>query len=193
MNEQDETQASEIYKRIKLSNFLLLTSQGIIFIHSGQEKGRTKLAVSQNSKNIAQFCFDSYNTADSVNAFDWKFSKNQQKLFNYMCSLIEFRKNCDIFSLGTIEKIEQCTKLCKDLCKENLLVYCINYKKKNWFIIANASTNAQKIPLVLKNAKVYVDTSGASLKPLPTPQGIVFEKNAITVEALSAFVISGKV
>ncbi len=193
LNENDPVQCSELYRRIKLANFLLLTSQGIAFIHSGQERGRTKLAVSPNSKNIAQFCFDSYNTADSVNAFSWQFSQNQQNLFHYMCSLIEFRKSADIFCLNSLEKIEQRTRPIESLWKEQLLVYAIKDKGKNWYVIANGSQNSEQIPLALKKPQVFADTNGACLSPIAAPSGITIDKNGITVEPLSAFILTGKV
>ncbi len=193
LNEDDPTQCDELYRRIKLANFLLLTSQGIAFIHSGQERGRTKLAVSTNSKNIERFCFDSYNTADSVNAFNWQFTQNQQNLFYYTRSLIEFRKNAGIFSLDSIEKIERLTRPVESLWKEQLLVYAIKDKGKNWYIIANGAQTQAEIPLVLKNPLVYADTTGACLIPFAVPSGISFEEKGITVAPLSAFIVTGKV
>ena len=72
----------EIQKRIRLGNTLILTSQGIAFLHAGQEYGRTKqwladgvpedkyTVVPKGSKH-PYFIHDSYDSTDAINMFDW--------------------------------------------------------------------------------------------------------------------------
>jgi pullulanase/glycogen debranching enzyme len=44
IDESTEEGKIEAVNRLKLANALLLTSQGIAFLHAGQERGRTKPA-----------------------------------------------------------------------------------------------------------------------------------------------------
>ena len=116
INIAEETQKDELYKRIKLGNFLVLTSQGIPFIHAGQEFARTKPAIYNSTESYSaelysgettgEFVRNSYNSPDSVNAIKWIFTKEQHELLEYTKSLIEFRNKSKIFSSGHLKKLK---------------------------------------------------------------------------------------
>jgi pullulanase/glycogen debranching enzyme len=72
----------EYLQRIdKFANGMILTSQGIPFIHSGEELLRTK----QGER-------DSYNQPDSINKIDWQRKVDNQKVFDYYQNVIALRK-----------------------------------------------------------------------------------------------------
>ena len=188
LDPKDKIQTEELFKRIKLGNFILLTSQGIPFMHAGQECARTKPALFDSNENTGSFVRNSYNSPDSVNAFNWNFDGNRQKLLDYTKSLIKFRHKTGIFSLSTLEKIKNSVSFCSELSDCHVLVYSIRDKDKNWFVAINADTQSRKIALAIKRPQVYADTNGASFSRIKNPDGIKFYKDSIELAPLSAFI-----
>ncbi|WP_158211722.1 type I pullulanase [Alkalihalobacterium alkalinitrilicum] len=84
------------YKMHRLGTSIVLTAQGIPFIHAGQEFFRTKYGVE-----------NSYNAPDSINAFDWdrkaKFIDNVE----YIKGLNSIRKKHPAFRLNSMEQVEK--------------------------------------------------------------------------------------
>tara|TARA_B100000745_G_scaffold89947_1_gene56519 strand:- start:2837 stop:8629 length:5793 start_codon:yes stop_codon:yes gene_type:complete len=89
---------NEAYKRRlqQYANGIVLTSQGIPFIHGGEEFARTKHEI-----------HDSYIAPDSVNAFDWNFKTNAQEIVDYYASFIELRKAHPGFRMNTWDEVDQ--------------------------------------------------------------------------------------
>ena len=87
---------SDIIKMDKLSQTIVLTSQGVPFIHSGAEMLRTK-------KGIA----NSYNLPDSINEIDWSRKLKYNNVFNYYKGLIALRKNHSAFRMTSTKMIQQ--------------------------------------------------------------------------------------
>lgn len=65
----------------KLANAIVLTSQGVSFLHAGSEMLRTK--------NGAH---NSYNLPDSINQIDWNWKVKNKKVVDYYKNLIALRK-----------------------------------------------------------------------------------------------------
>lgn len=78
----------------KFAQSIVLTSQGVPFIYSGDEMMRTKKGVS-----------NSYRSPDNVNAIFWKKKAQYRELFDYVKELIAMRKAHPAFRLGTAEQI----------------------------------------------------------------------------------------
>jgi pullulanase len=77
----------------KMAAVLVLTSQGIPFIHSGQEFLRSKFG-NENS----------YNAPDSINKIRWELKKKNSDIFSYYRGLIELRKKHPLFRFDTAEE-----------------------------------------------------------------------------------------
>ena len=131
----------EIHARIRLANTIVLTSQGIAFIHAGQEYGRTKQFrhpdyitmvdewgdIPDNSTYFKDrqgnpieypyFIHDSYNASDAVNKFDWEKALGEkgydieQQTVQHMQGLIKLRKSTDAFRLADYDLITANTEL----------------------------------------------------------------------------------
>lgn len=125
-----DTHQDEILRRQRLGNALLLTHQGIIFLHSGQEYGRTKqfrhpdymgpvdtppakstymLDADGQPFTYPYFIHDSYNSSDAVNAFDWDTAMNSpahRRTLDYTRGLIALRRATDAFSYATADTID---------------------------------------------------------------------------------------
>ncbi|MBM7636290.1 pullulanase [Streptococcus saliviloxodontae] len=145
---------TEIQKRLRLGNLLILTAQGTPFLHSGQEYGRTKqfldpayetivsddkvpnkshLLVDQDGKpfKYPYFIHDSYDSSDSINRFDWTKATDRSaypehtKSHDFTKGLIALRRSTDAFSLETLADV---TKNVSLLTPENTTDLIIAYQ-----------------------------------------------------------------
>ncbi len=80
---------------MKLGYLALLTSQGVPFMHGGEEFGRTK-----GGNN------NSYESPDSVNEVDWTLKKQHFDLFSYIRDAITLRKTHPLFRLRTRPEVQ---------------------------------------------------------------------------------------
>lgn len=121
-------------ERIKMqaiASSLVLTSQGIPFLHAGQEFFRTKKGVE-----------NSYKSNDDINEFDFDRAKKYENYVRYISDLIEYRKENELFKLDTYEKIEEKFEYIK--YEPNLIAYSLDDKI---FVIANSSNELKKVKL----------------------------------------------
>lgn len=81
---------------VKLCASVILTSQGIPFIYSGEEFCRTKYGD-----------HNSYNKPDSVNWLDWDRKSNFMDIFYYYQKLINIRKSHPAFRMVNSEEIQK--------------------------------------------------------------------------------------
>jgi pullulanase len=86
----------ELIKMDKLSHTVVLTSQGISFIHSGAEMLRTKQGIA-----------NSYNLPDSINEIDWNKKTKYKTVFNYYKDLIVLRKKHPAFRMPSTSMIQE--------------------------------------------------------------------------------------
>ena len=85
----------ELIETMKLGYLALLTSQGVPYMHGGEEFGRTK-----GGNN------NSYDAPDSVNAVDWSLKRKHFDLFTYVRDAIAMRKAHPVFRLRSRQQIE---------------------------------------------------------------------------------------
>lgn len=78
----------------KLSLGIVLTSQGISFLHGGSDFARTKLGN-----------HNSYNAGDEVNKFDWPRKAAYRDVFDYTSGLVRLRKEHPAFRLRTRKQV----------------------------------------------------------------------------------------
>lgn len=124
----------------QLALSIVLTSQGIPFLHAGTEFLRTKKGVE-----------NSYNSPDSINEIDWHLKSIHQDVFNYIKELIQLRKTHPVFKMNTGAAIQNNLVFDK-MTEEGVLSYQLNgeavgdeWKKVNVFF--NGSANAKTIKL----------------------------------------------
>ena len=80
----------------KLALSIVLTSQGISFLHAGTEFLRGKQGIE-----------NSYNKPDSINAIDWNLKTINNDVFTYVQQLISLRKVHPAFRMQTAEQIQR--------------------------------------------------------------------------------------
>lgn len=124
-----EQQRREMHK---LALSIVLTSQGISFLHAGTEFLRSK----KGNEN-------SFNAGDSINAIDWSLKTKNRDVFDYVKSLIRLRKEHPAFRMETAEQIRNNLAFI-DKLPEGVIAYTINGEavKDSWkriLVIFNGS------------------------------------------------------
>lgn len=194
LNEQKDR--AEIISRIKLGNFIELTSQGIAFLHAGQERGRTKPNL-KNSRNecIGNFVRNSYDSSDNINQFDWNIDDDYKNLLNYTKGLISIRNNYEVFRIGDSKKIAKNIKEL-ELEDESGLVfgYLIKDSKQTWFVLINANSSTTEINtgVSLNNGVIYSDSNVADKDGIKNPVGVKISGKNVILSPLTATIISIK-
>jgi pullulanase len=104
----------ELRKRVKLAGAVLLTSQGIPFLHSGIEFCRTKGGHG-----------NSYLSPDSVNQLDWNLKARCLDVNEYFRKLIIMRKNHPLFRISSADRIRKNLTFCMKY-QMGVISYCID-------------------------------------------------------------------
>ena len=112
---------ADIETSTKLCFDLIMLSQGIPFFHCGNEFLRSKSMY----KNT-------YNLSLSINAVDWKLKYDNAEIYEYVKSLIEFRKMHQEFNLKNANEIRNKIKFynVNDCC------ICFSIKNNGGFLLA---------------------------------------------------------
>jgi pullulanase len=127
-----EEPESEIIKMDKLANTMVLTSQGVPFLHAGVDFLRTKQGVE-----------NSFESPDSINQIDWNRKTKYKDVFEYYKALIDLRKKHPAFRMTSTADIQKHLKFIE--ASDNLIAYQIS---------ANANGDAwQEILLVFNGNK----------------------------------------
>ena len=144
LNSQPERSEADRIKMHLLANTIVLTSQGIPFLHAGVEMLRTK-GGEENS----------YKSPDAINQIDWTRKTKYLKVFRYYQQLIQLRKNHPAFRMPTTKMIQEHLSFL-EMPEQGLIGYTI----KN-----NANGDKWKDILILFNGNLEV-------KQVPIPEGV---------------------
>ncbi|MCL1821228.1 MAG: type I pullulanase [Prolixibacteraceae bacterium] len=85
----------DVRRMVKLAGAIILTSQGIPFLHAGSEFCRTK----RGNEN-------SYNAPDSINQIEWVRKSVYKDVFEYYRKLVVLRRNHPVFRMPSTEMIQ---------------------------------------------------------------------------------------
>ncbi len=168
----------EIRKKMhRLATSIILVSQGIPFIHAGQEFYRTKYGHE-----------NSYNASDLVNQLDWQRKSENIDYVHYVKGLIQIRKQHPAFRLRTAEAIRKHIKFINT--PSQVIGYMINHLEgidewKRIVVIHNGSWSEVEVELPYNvQWKIVVDEKRADLIPLSN-----IHDNKITVSAISTTIL----
>lgn len=173
--EKNNTLKSNQEKLVKMNKLvasIVLTSQGISFIHSGEEILRTK--VSKDGKLVE----NSYNSPDSVNKFDWDRKKKYKDVFEYYSGLIKLRKEYKEFRLTSTEEIQRDIKF---LNTDKVVSFTI---ADNIVVIHNPTGERVKVRIPEGDWKVVVNEERAGVGTLEVVSG-----SEVVVEAIASYVL----
>jgi pullulanase len=90
------TSTEEREKMQRLALTIVLTSQGIPFLHEGTELLRSKKGID-----------NSYNSGNSINAIDWSVKKQRLPFVSYVQALIRMRRQHPAFRMTSAEQIRR--------------------------------------------------------------------------------------
>lgn len=174
-------------EQIRMNNLaaaIYMTSQGIPFIHAGEELLRTKI------REDGSFDENSYRSSDKVNSLKWD-TLNQEKyqqVLDYYKGLIAFRKAHRALHLKTAKEVKQAVTVVEGL-EPNVAAFQIKGDingeiAKQLFVIFNANQTVTKVKLPEGNWKVYINGEKAGTKPIELVLGTM-----VTVAPISAMVL----
>ena len=180
--------------RIKMNNLaaaIYMTSQGIPFIHAGEEFLRTK--TDENGKTVE----NSYNSSDYVNKLRW-YNLDDEKyadVSDYYKGLIEFRKNHKALRLTTSDEVA--ANVSYHWVTDEVMLFNIKGKDSvegevsdGIIVIYNANTTEKTFSLYNGYGieegewKVYIDGENAGIEVLDT-----ITDGQVTVAPISAMVL----
>ncbi len=130
----------DLIKMDKLANTIVLTSQGIPFLHAGVEMKRTK-GGNHNS----------YKSPDSVNQINWDWKFENRELFGFYKELIAFRKAHPAFRMPDNEMVQK-NLIFLPTNDPQLIAYTLNDHANGdeWhkiLVIFNGSEKVKNVPL----------------------------------------------
>lgn len=161
----------------KLSNAIVLTSQGISFLHSGEEFLRTK-----NGDH------NSYKSSDNINMIDWSRKEKYYHVFEYYKGLIKLRKEHPAFRMHRSEDIRKHLEFL-EIPQKNVVGFVIkeNANGDSWrkiIVIYNANKRDIEMQLSEPGWSVVVDSYNSGCKKLYDIDGSFVKINAISAMVL---------
>lgn len=145
----------------KLALAIVLTSQGISFLHAGTEFLRSKQGIE-----------NSFQSPDSINAIDWDLKHEHKDVFDWVKGLIEMRKGHPAFQLQTGDLVRDVLSF-QDTTN-GLISFVLDGQKvgdswKKIFVAFNGSGNAKALVLPKGNWRSFaVNNQLAASSTLPT-------------------------
>jgi len=136
-----------IRKQEKLATAMVILSQGVPFVHSGQEFFRTKNKVE-----------NSYKSGDDINKIDWQRREIYNEDIKFFKELINIRKKYSCFKLKSTSELEQNVEIIEMNSKSLMLHY---NAKCNVLVIYKASIIEETIiipdeySLILSSTEYY--------------------------------------
>jgi pullulanase len=155
-------EASDVLRieTMKLGYLALFTSQGVPFIHGGEEFARTK-----GGNN------NSFEAPDPVNEVDWELKKTHLDLFNYVRDVIALRKAHPAFRLRTRAEVRSRVQFI-DPPDHAVLMFTISgegVRGESWkricVVLNSANESDSEINLPSGQWQVALDESGAAASP----------------------------
>ena len=173
----EQVSLEEKIKMQKLANAIVLTSQGVPFIHAGAEFARTKYG-DENS----------YKSSDQINKLDWKRKHEFKDVFNYYKGLIKLRKQHPAFRMTTSREISKNLTFLKmpDL---NMVGYTLKNHAggDEWaeiVVLLNGNEKNQIVALPDEEWNIVVDGKQAGIEIIGKIDG-----NKVEIEGKTAMVL----
>lgn len=156
----------------KFANGIILTSQGVPFLHSGVEFCRTKEGIE-----------NSFSSPDSINSINYSRKADFIDIFNYYKGLIKIRKEHPAFRMYSAEHIKEHIEFLKELPKNTVAFILKNNANgdlwTNILIIYNANKFSTTINVPYNRWNLVANKYSAGTDIIS-----IFESNKITVDSL---------
>lgn len=174
---EDKFTEAQLAQMDKLANGIVLTSQGISFLHAGEEMMRTKKGVE-----------NSFNRPDSINAIDWSWKQKHADVLEHYKQLIRIRRGHPAFRLPSAESIRQ--NLSFLTVGPGLVSYTLQGSAvgDNWpRIVVIANGNPNPIRVALPAGAWVLEYDGSRLM-----RSVTAYKGQVEVKEKSLMILSGK-
>jgi pullulanase len=142
----------------KFSHAIVLTSQGIAFIHGGADYARTK-GGNHNS----------YDAGDEVNRFDWARKAEYAEVVNYIAGLIELRRAYPEFRLADRDAVRESLRWrgFSPRVPRQVVAFMIDSGEgRTLQVIYNGTDAEQTVPLQPGQWQVLADAESAGSTPI---------------------------
>ena len=157
-------------KRHTLATSIVLLSQGVPFIHGGQEFLRTKAGVA-----------NSYQSPDEINQFEWERVTTFQESVAYVKGLIALRKSEYLFRLHTHEEIDaHFTTLSENF---NIIAFSLTNSEKKYIVIFNGNRSDTIFRIQKGKYAILVEDNQVFLESMP--EAVLMEKILVKAHTTS--------
>ena len=157
-------------KRHTLATSIVLLSQGVPFIHGGQEFLRTKAGVA-----------NSYQSPDEINQFEWERVTTYQESVAYVKGLIALRKSEYLFRLHTIEEIEAHFTILSE--NFNIVAFSLTNSEKKYIVIFNGNRSDTIFRIQKGKYAILVEDNQVFLESMP--EAVLMEKILVKAHTTS--------
>lgn len=173
----------DIVRMNNLAAAITITSEGIPFIHAGEELLRSK------PNEDGTYNHNSYNAGDEINSIKWETLEDEKvnDVYEYYKGLLAFRKAHAALRMTSTEDVTNNITEIKDLDK-NVIGLTINggvngEESDGLVVIFNPSTESTTVPLPEGNWDIYINDEKAGTEVLASANG------EVTVNPISAMVL----
>ena len=165
MQSNTDKSRDNIAQQAKQANAIVLFSEGVPFIHAGDEFLRSKPLNGGYDSN-------SYNSSDETNQIDWSLKETNKDVYDYYKGLIEVRSSFKEFRLATAKKIQDNLKFV-EYEDRGVVAYTIDSESKEYSQILVIHSN-KEITINLPEGKkwsVICNKDKAGTEELKTYKG----------------------
>ncbi len=172
-----EANEATISKMHRLAETIILTSQGVAFLHAGMEMLRTKNGVE-----------NSFESPDEINQIDWSRKAEYQKEHDYYKALIQLRKDHPAFRMTSTPDIQK-HLVFLDTPTDNSITYILKDHAngdewKNILVMLNGGERSKTLSLPKGNWTLVSDMNTIDENGLGKTR-----KNSISLPAHTAFIL----
>lgn len=144
-------------RMMQLAHAIILTSQGIPFIHAGQDFARSKGGD-----------HNSYQSPDHINQLDWERKGEFQRLFDYTKDLISLRKRYSAFRLRSAAEVREKLRFLT-FDQGNMVGYALGPfqekgEEEQFLVFFNGNPTPIEVPLWPGSWEVLVDNQGVAVR-----------------------------
>ena len=173
----------DIIRMNNLAAAITITSEGIPFIHAGEELLRSK------PNGDGTYNHNSYNAGDEINSIKWESLEDEttSEVYDYYKGLIAFRKEHAALRMTSTEDVTNNITEIENLDK-NVVAVTINggvngEESDGLVVIFNPNTESTTVPLPEGNWDIYINDEKAGTEALASASG------EVTVNPISAMVL----
>ncbi|MFW5895004.1 MAG: type I pullulanase [Bacillota bacterium] len=198
LSTDDDIDESVFARMHRQSNSIVLTSQGVPFLHAGVEIMRTKPCVEPDSGEDTcdedeLYDHNSYRSPDETNQIDWEWKSEHEETYDYYKDMIALRQNLPALRLSSKQEVRD--NLTFGPYKAGQTSYLLNHEEGEYastLVLHNNGAEARDFYLsgdteweLIANTDEVASLDGDTFEPLETYEG----RQVLTLEANDSFVL----